>query len=301
MRYVVTGATGFIGAEFILTLLNAGNTVYAIGRNETKARTILPVSDSLNFVKAELSEFKDLDSKIPEADVFVNFAWDGITVSGRDMTDVQKLNIQYAKEAMQAAKRMGCSLFVETGSQAEYGIVNEVISEDTPCNPFSEYGKAKLALSKECDELSHTIGIRYLHLRIFSVFGLRDHEHTLIKTSMDKLQQNMPVDLSPCTQDWNFLYVKDAAKQIMLLCEHAVQSESYQSEVFNIASDDTRVLKEYMLELKSVLNSTSELNFGAVQSARIVSLNPDINKLKKAINFVSSYTFADAIREMTKQ
>ena len=90
MRYVVTGATGFIGAEFILTLLNAGNTVYAIGRNETKARTILPVSDSLNFVKAELSEFKDLDSKIPEADVFVNFAWDGITVSGRDMTDVQK-------------------------------------------------------------------------------------------------------------------------------------------------------------------------------------------------------------------
>ena len=301
MRYVVTGATGFIGAEFIFTLLNAGNTVYAIGRNETKARTILPVSDSLNFVKAELSEFKDLDSKIPEADVFVNFAWDGITVSGRDMTDVQKLNIQYAKEAMQAAKRMGCSLFVETGSQAEYGIVNEVISEDTPCNPFSEYGKAKLALSKECDELSHAIGIRYLHLRIFSVFGLRDHEHTLIKTSMDKLQQNMPVDLSPCTQDWNFLYVKDAAKQIMLLCEHAVQSESYQSEVFNIASDDTRVLKEYMLELKSVLHSTSELNFGAVQSARIVSLNPDINKLQKAINFVSSYTFADAIREMTKQ
>lgn len=301
MRYVVTGATGFLGAEFILTLLNAGNTVYAIGRNETKARAILPVSDRLNFVKAELSEFNDLDSKIPEADVFVNFAWDGITVSGRDMTDVQKLNIQYAKEAMQAAKRMGCSLFVETGSQAEYGIVNEVISEHTPCNPFSEYGKAKLALSKECEELSHTIGIKYLHLRIFSVFGLRDHEHTLIKTSIDKLQQNIPVDLSPCTQNWNYLYVKDAAKQIMLLCEYAIQSDFYQSEVFNIASDDTRVLKEYILELKNVLQSTSELNFGAVQPARIVSLNPDISKLKKAINFVSSYTFADAIREMTKQ
>lgn len=300
MIYVVTGATGFLGAEFIHTLLNTDNTVYAIGRNETKARAILPVSDRLNFVKAELSEFNDLDSKIPEADVFVNFAWDGITVSGRDMTDVQKLNIQYAKEAMQAAKRMGCSLFVETGSQAEYGIVNEVISEHTPCNPFSEYGKAKLALSKECEELSHTIGIKYLHLRIFSVFGLRDHEHTLIKTSIDKLQQNIPVDLSPCTQNWNYLYVKDAAKQIMLLCEYAIQSDSYQSEVFNIASDDTRVLKEYILELKNVLQSTSELNFGAVQPARIVSLNPDISKLKKAINFVSSYTFADAIGEMTK-
>lgn len=301
MIVVVTGATGFLGAEFIQTLLNAGNTVYAIGRNETKARAILPFSDSLNFVKAELSEFKDLDSKIPEADVFVNFAWDGITVSGRDMTDVQKLNIRYAKEAMQAAKRMGCRLFVQTGSQAEYGIVKEVITEDTPCNPFSEYGKAKLALSKECDDLSRTVGIKYMHLRIFSVFGLRDHEHTLIKTSIEKLQKNSPLDLSPCTQNWNFLYVKDAAKQIMLLCEHAVQSESYQSEVYNIASDDTRVLKEYMLELKNVLHSTSELKFGAVQPARIVSLNPNINKLKNAINFVSSYTFADAIREMTKQ
>lgn len=301
MIYVVTGATGFLGAELIQILLNAGEEVYAVGRNEAKANTILPVSDNMHFVRAELSEFKALDNIISKADVFVNLAWDGISVSGRDMTEIQKLNIRYTIDAMHSAKRMGCKLFVESGSQAEYGIVNEEISEDTPCNPFSEYGKAKLALSKECDILSREIGIKYLHLRIFSVFGMRDHEHTLIKTSIDKLQQNIPIDLSSCTQNWNFLYVKDAAKQIMLLCEYATGNCSYQSEIFNIASDDTRALKDYMLELKNVLNSSSKLNFGAVQPSQIVSLNPNINKLKMAINFVSSYTFADAIWEMTKR
>ena len=298
MRYVVTGATGFIGAEFILTLLNAGNTVYAIGRNETKARTILPVSDSLNFVKAELSEFKDLDSKIPEADVFVNFSWDGITVSGRDMTDVQKLNIQYAKEAMQAAKRMGCSLFVETGSQAEYGIVNEVISEDTPCNPFSEYGKAKLKV-KECGfQFSEKYNLKYMHLRIFSMIGENDHPWTLVMSALDKMLANESIDLSTCTQNWNFIYVKDAVRIIVRLCENAIINENFLHEVYNIASNDTRVLKCFVERMKELTCSSSRLNYGVNIPNKIVSLQPNITKSIKDSGFDDFHNFDEVINRI---
>lgn len=297
--FIITGATGFLGESLVAEVLNAGHIVYAVCRDAKKAATLFTNNPNCHIIEAHLSEFYKLDNIIPFADVFVNLAWEGITVCDRNLADVQKLNIKYAKEAMMAAKRMGCCLFVESGSQAEYGIVNEIITEDTPCKPFSEYGKAKLTLNKQCSKLSSSIGIKYLHLRIFSVFGLRDHKHTLIKTSIDKLRQNVPIDLSSCDQNWNFLYVKDAAKQIMLLCEYAIEKESYHSEIFNIASADTRTLKEFMLELKYILHSTSNLNFGSVHPARIVSLNPDISKLKKAINFVSAYTFADAIREIT--
>lgn len=298
MIYVVTGATGFLGVEFIKSLVDSDNIVYAIVRNEQKARLLLPLSNQIEIICSCLPEYKELDKYIPHADVFVNFAWDGITVDGRDIVDVQKLNIQYAKDAMLASKRMGCCLFVETGSQAEYGVINDYISEITPCHPFSEYGKAKLALSKVCDELSKSINMKYLHLRIFSVFGIRDHEHTLIKKGIEKLRHNIPLNLSSCEQNWNFLYVKDAVKQIMLLCEYAINNTTYKSEIFNIASEDTRKLKEFILELKDILQSTSELNFGVIQPLHMVSLNPNIEKLKSAINFVSSYTFSDAIKEI---
>lgn len=301
MIFVITGSTGFIGRTLVEFVLNNGHIVYAVGRSLKKASAVLTSHSNLYLIESDLSDFGVIDRKIKAADVFVNLAWDGVTVAGRDMSDIQKMNILYAKEAMVAAKRMGCKLFVESGSQAEYGLVDNIITEETECNPFSEYGKAKYELSKECRSLSISLGIKYLHCRIFSVFGKDDHDHTLIKTCIQKFQNNEPVELTSCAQNWNFLYVKDAVKQIYLLCEYALNQEEFTSEIFNIASDDTRCLKLYIEELKNILRSESVMNYGAVVPLRVVTLNPNIDKLKSTIHFVSDYCFKDAITEMIIQ
>jgi len=300
MVFVVTGATGFLGFDFILTALKENNTVYAVARNEEKMQALFPNTPFLKFIKSELSNLKDLPKLIKNADVFVNFAWEGISATKRDNTNIQSKNIQYSKDAIIAAKQLGCKLFVSSGSQAEYGIVSTEIYENTPCKPYSEYGKAKLELCKECDRLRNELNIKYLHLRIFSVFGKRDHEHTLLKSSIKKLQDNISIELTQCTQKWNFLYVKDAVMQIYLLCNYAVNKKDYKSEIYNLASEDTRELKSYIYELKDIIKSDSELKFGAIKSPQIVSLNPNIEKLKKTINFTTRYSFKMAIEDMIK-
>ena len=50
---------------------------------------------------------------------------------------------------MNVASKVGARLFVTAGSQAEYGLTNCPQVENMICNPFSEYGKAKLDLSKK--------------------------------------------------------------------------------------------------------------------------------------------------------
>lgn len=189
----------------------------------------------------------------------------------------------------------GVSLFVESGSQAEYGTVIEKITEDTPCNPFSEYGKAKLEALKQGFLFAKQTGMKYLHLRIFSLFGENDHPWTLVMSCINKMLLNDPIDLSPCTQNWNFLYVKDAVRQIVGLCNYAVNSTEFQHEIFNIASKDTRVLMDFVKDMYSLTNSKSELNFGAIIPTNTVSLNPDTTKTEKAAGFISDYTFKDVI------
>lgn len=300
MKFVVTGATGFLAAEFIKLVLQEGHEVYAVCRNVEKARSLFPGAQGLTYIRAVMDEYACLDQQIAQADVFVSLAWDTLTPDQRDSQDLQQGNIDNTLAAMKAARRMGCGLFVEAGSQAEYGGVDGLITEDTPCHPVIEYGRAKLRLKSLCTDLAGEIGIKYLHTRIFSVFGLRDHPYTLINTCLQNFMQSVPVDLSPCTQTWNFLYVKDAVKQMYLLCDYALHRADYQAEVYNLASDDTRVLKSYLEEMKAVMASGSVLNFGAVTPQRIVSLNPSIEKLKQAIGFVSDYTFAKAISEMVQ-
>lgn len=296
MRYIITGATSFIGLEFTKLVLECGHDVYAVCREGSKSLEELPKDQSLTIVFASMEEYAILPSKIKTADVFVNFAWDGTNHSGRDVVETQQLNVDFSIAALKAAHQMGCKVFVESGSQAEYGSVSSVITEETPCHPFSEYGKAKLRMKEEGFKMAEQLGIKYIHLRIFSLYGENDHPWTLVMSTLDKMLKDETVDLSLCTQNWNFLYVKDAALQIERLCKYAIVCDKFVHEVYNIASKDTRILKDFVLVLKELSHSTSKLNFGAIQPDHLVSLQPDVNKTEKAAGYINDYKFEEVVR-----
>ena len=177
-------------------------------------------------------------------------------------------------------------------------MVNDIITENTPCHPFSDYGKAKLALKEAASMHAGNIGIKYLHLRIFSVYGENDHPWSMISLCTSKMLNNEDVELSSCQQYWNFLYVNDCAKQIVLLSEWAYSNMLNSYEVFNLASEDTRILKSYIEEMRNQTVSYSMLLYGKIMPKYVVSLNPNITKLKNTIGFVADYSFAQGYQNV---
>lgn len=298
MQVIVTGATSFIGVALCEVLLSNNHIVYAVCRENSLGLAKLPKDSRLKIIYSDSASIETLLTKIQTADIFINLAWAGTVHGERNNTDIQNKNAEYALRAISVAKKLKCKLFVEAGSQAEYGYVSELIKETSACNPFSEYGKAKLKVYLEGGELCTRIGLKYLHLRIFSVFGENDHSWTLISSVLYKMLRNEDIDLTSCLQLWNYLYVKDAARQIYLLSKYALQQDNYISEVFNIASNDTRPLKSFIMEMYALTGSKSMLNYGAVPSASLVSLNPCMDKTKQAIGFIADYSFGEAIGNM---
>lgn len=299
MKYVVSGATGFIGRAVVDFLLNNKHEVYAVSRSIIRVQALWQNEPHLYAIECEMGGYISLANQIERADVFISLAWAGTVVDDRYSVELQTRNKLATLDAMRAAKQMGCKLFVATGSQAEYGMVDGAIDENTPCSPTMAYGQAKLDLLDEARHVSKELGLPYLHLRIFSVFGDGDHPYTLIETAIAKMKANEKVDLSPCTQLWNFLYVKDMAYQIVALSEAVINGKA-ETGVYNMASDDTRELKSYVEELKQILCSTSELAFGAMQPPRLASINPDTTKLKNAIGKLNTYTFERAVLDMKR-
>lgn len=298
MKFVITGATSFIGLELIDYLLAHNHSVVAVCRQDSKGLSFIP--HGVEIVASKMCDYGRLCDAIPKADVFVNLAWGGTGHDGRDVVDIQNENITYTIAAMHAADKMECKVFVEAGSQAEYGATTEPQTEDSNCNPFSEYGKAKLKVKQELFNLSEQLDINYIHLRIFSLFGEKDHPWTLIMSAVDKMLKNEQLDLSPCTQNWNFLYVKDAVRMITILCENAVDNISFKHEVYNIASDDTRQLKEFVERIKFLTGSSSILNYGANIPHNYVSLQPNMRKTIDAIGFTKFHNFDDVICRIVK-
>jgi len=285
-----------IGIELCQYISSFGHKVYAVCREGSNGIKHLPVKENIKIVYSDLQHIHKIFKVIDKADIFINLAWSNTDHEGRNNTFLQLINVKYAKDAMHVANKLGCKLFVEAGSQAEYGYIQDLITEETPCNPKIEYGKAKLCVLKEGSELCNSIGLKYLHLRIFSIFGENDRPWTLIMSAINKMLNNEDIELSSCTQNWNYLYVADCAKQIYLLCNYIIKDSNFRNGIYHIASKDTRPLKEYVEEMKSVLKSSSVLKYGNFISVNQISLNPSVSKTDNAIGFTNEVSFAEAIK-----
>lgn len=295
MRYVITGGNSFLGTALCKLLASNNHEVVVACRKNSNVDNV-PQSPSVEIIRYEGLDNMTSLLTIGHADVFVHLAWNGTGHDGRDNHEIQEQNITYSLNAVDIANKLGCRLFVESGSQAEYGIVQGKMSETTECHPQNEYGKAKLKFGELASRICLKDGMKFIHLRILSVFGEADHPWTLVMSCIRKMLSNEDVELSSCEQLWNFVYVSDAVKQIYLLCQNALEKESFKSEIYLIGSNDTRVLRSFVDEMYHLTKSKSNLLFSSYNTPSVVSLNPDMNKTEEATGgFVSDYTFGEVV------
>ena len=102
------------------------------------------------MIEMNLEEADRLDGAIlVPCEAFFHFGWDGAGSENRMNRDVQQKNAADSLKALEGARKLGCRTFLFSGSQAEYGIHREAMTEDTPLNPVSEYGKAKVDFGRQ--------------------------------------------------------------------------------------------------------------------------------------------------------
>lgn len=294
LKFIVTGGTSFIGRQVVRQIVNNGDFVYVICRKESPSIKYLPNNDLVKIIYLDFNNIDGLNKIINQADIFLNLAWTGGTQKTRDDAEIQKANVRNSLNALYVADKLGCKYFFEAGSQSELGICNCLQTEELPFNPFTEYAKGKEEVYRNAIDFQKRSQIKYVHLRIFSVYGEGDHPYTLISNCISKMINNEEIDLSSGNQNWNFLYVADAGKIILKVMKSYFESNCNYT-IVNIASSDTRKLKEFLQEMKKVLNSKSKLNFGVIKSSNPANLNPDLKLLNEIIGEYKYTSFKDGI------
>lgn len=292
-RYVVTGATSFIGKAVVNELLSQGHQVYVIVRPSSTQKDYFQHMKNCQIVLSEMGNVSFWGRYIQVADYFIHFGWEGVGAEGRSNSDIQRENIKITLKCIEEAGRLGCKKFLFAGSQAEYGIKKDIICENTPCDPIIEYGKAKLEVWNQGSVLAKNLGIIYYHARIFSVYGAGDHPWTLVSTCIYNFLNGQEMRTSSGEQLWNYMYIDDVAKTLVKLME-----SSAESGIYNIASEDTRPLKSFIKEIYECCGKQGDLLLGTFDPLeKPNNLNPDITKLKKVIGKIPKTDFYEGIKE----
>lgn len=292
MKVIVTGATSMIGVALINQCLKNNDEVLAIVRENTSRMKRLPQSNLITLAYSDLEHLDELEIE-GEYDVVYHFAWGPNVKSARDDCKAQEMNIKATLAAIDIAHKTGCKKFVCSGSQAEYGPNNDLITTETVCHPVNAYGITKLAASMLASKYCEQLGIDFVWGRIFSVYGTNDNSGTMLDYAIHSFMNGEVAKFSSGKQSWNYLYEDDAGKMFYLL-----GSTKVDSGIYNIASNESKPLKEYIQQCAKVYGDDAQYELAKENNQQVYGLNVDISKTIKAINYTPDTSFEDGIKKM---
>lgn len=315
MKIVVTGATSFIGVPVIRRLLELGHQVYAVVRPGSANLSRLPgdegTAGTLIVLPVLLKEMDRIGERIPSADACLHFGWDGAGSDNRTNREVQQRNVGDSLKVLTGAASLGCRRFLFSGSQAEYGLCREAMTEDTACAPVSEYGRAKTDFKNQAQALcrrwreEHTGGLEYVHTRIFSIYGPGDHPWSLVESCLRTFLEGREIRLGECTQKWNFLYIDDLVDALLTLLFYEGDLGEDREAVFNIAGDrqETRSLREYVEIMYELCGGKGGYLYGqrAPNAEGPANLIPDITRISCVTGWKPRTSFEEGIRNMLEE
>ena len=288
-NYIVTGAAGFLGCNLTERLMQEEDAhIYAVVRPNSPHNARLTPSERLTIVPADLSDYARLDEMIEEAcNVFFHLAWQG----GRYDFVAQYGNIADTLGALEAAGRLGCRHFICTGSQAEYGRQTARITEETCPHPVDAYGVAKLAACALSRQRAADLGVVWIWGRVFSLYGRYEQEGRMLPALVKSLRSEQPFALSSSgAQNWDYLYVADAADALLALAKRGRAGE-----IYNIANGGYRPLRDYIEEARAVIAPQCDVTYGAAD-ADVFSLQPSVEKIRRDTGWQPMMDFVDGLR-----
>lgn len=292
MRIALTGATSFIGRQLLAELTARGHECIPIVRKGKKRLLHEPYNSVSHVVEMDMEDYTFLAKETGRVDCLVCLSWNGTRGDTRMDYYLQKKNYECTMNAIVSVVSRGCKLVITAGSQAEYGNVNGKISERTKLKPNTEYGIWKKELFEQASVYCNRYEAKVIEPRFFSLYGPGDTEKTMIIDIISKMLKDEVCDLTYAVQMWDFLFLKDAVEALVLLLENDVPGGAY-----NFGSGDCRQLKDFVEEMKIILQSKSLLNYGVIPYpvTGMVSIHPDITKLTDTINWKARTSFHDGI------
>jgi nucleoside-diphosphate-sugar epimerase len=295
MRVLVTGATGFLGAHLLRRLSGEDVTVAILVRPQSDRWRIRDLCKNFVEIVGDLRYPQDITKavKVFSPDIVIHLAWSGVLNLYRN--DLLQLdNISYSMSLLRIAYEAGCRTWIGLGSQAEYGPLNMRITEDSPTQPSTLYGAAKLCTYLLSKYLCAHFNMRFVWLRLFSAYGPMDDPGWMIPSLILTLLRGERPALTEGVQRWDYLYVTDVADAIFLtmITPNALG-------VFNLGSGKTYSIRSIAEQIRDLIDPDLPLGFGEIpyRPDQVMHLEADISRLRQATGWTPQINLQEGLRQ----
>ena len=287
MRYVVTGAAGFIGSHLAHALVAAGHDVVGVdcftdyydpAEKEENAR-------GLDLQRLDLAEQPlDLDGV---DGVFHLAGQPGVRSSFDDYDLYLRRNVVATQRVIeQASVRV-----VFASSSSIYGDAESYPTpEDTTPSPISPYGATKL----ECEQLIRTSEVDAVVLRYFTVYGPRQRPDMFMRRACEALRAGDAFEIyGTGEQSRSFTYVGDAVTATIAAMERAPAGATY-----NVGGGEEASVLDAIAELERVSRRTLDVRHLDVAKGDVRRTKADVTRIRAELGWQPQTSLSEGLTGM---
>ena len=223
MRYVVTGAAGFIGSHLLQALLDRGHdavgwdafTDYYDRKLKEENAAGLPV-ERIDLAQDDLPDLGGVDG------VFHLAGQPGVSSFGEVFPVYVRQNVLATQRLLEAAAGSGARVLLASSSSIYGDAESYPTPEDTRPRPISPYGITKLACEQLLSAYGKEFGLDAVVVRYFTIYGPRQRPDMALAKMISCLVDGRPFELhGDGTQSRSFTYVADAVEGTIVTLERA--------------------------------------------------------------------------------
>jgi UDP-glucose 4-epimerase len=248
MKILIFGGCGFVGLNIATGLVARGHSVTLFDRAPlppAAKQSFADRTDRLTVVQGDITERQAVEDVIGNGcDAIILGA--AITASAAreaaDPESILKVNLLAHLPILDAARRTGVARIINLSSAAAYGDAGtrqELLDEETACDPVSLYAVTKFASERIAGRLAALWQTDVISVRLSAVFGPWERETGVRDTLSPQaqilaaLRQHRAAVLPrPGVRDW--IYAPDVADAVAVL----IKAERPKHRLYNISTGD---------------------------------------------------------------
>jgi UDP-glucuronate 4-epimerase len=292
VRYVVTGAAGFIGSHLSEALVAQSHEVVGVDCFTDYYDPALKEENAagLDIVRFDLAD-QDLDLDGIDG-VFHLAGQPGVRSFGDVFEEYVRRNLLATRRVFETAAASGVRV-VFASSSSIYGEAETYPTpEETPPRPISPYGITKLG----CEQLAYAYGREFgldaVVLRYFTFYGPRQRPDMALARIVDALARGAVFELyGDGLQSRSFTYVADGVAATIAAMQRAPTRS-----VYNIGGGQEATMRDAIATLEEVSGRRLDVVEVSAAAGDVRRTSADATRVERDLGWRATTSLEDGLR-----
>ena len=326
MKYLVTGAAGFIGSVVVERLTTIGHQVvgidnindyYDVALKEARLKRI--ENPLFQFIKLDLADREGIKALFADQqfDRVIHLgAQAGVRYSIENPLAYADSNLVGHVNILEGCRQNKVGHLIYASSSSVYGLNAKVpfSTNDSVDHPISLYAATKKSNELMAHTYSHLYDIPTTGLRFFTVYGPWGRPDMAPFIFTKKILEGETIDINNNDDMWrDFTYIDDIVEGVIRIADvEPVKNPDWTVEtgspatssapyaVYNIGHGSPISLMDFVQAIESELGIEANKNFRGMQAGDVYQTYADTTDLFKVIGYTPAVTVKQGVAEFVK-